>query len=167
MSIYWEKQQGNNCRIHSLNAFFGKQKITPEIFNYYCGEYDKLVQGLNSRDMDGFAECRSIVSYIIDTLTEKMCFLIPINLNGVSKKHREIWDFNRLISYFGVSVSEYFEFNKDHIWANRYIDGEWYKIDSLSGVTSQNPLKNISDNGYLIVLTNKFLVNTKTFRSMK
>ena len=66
MEIYWERQQGNNCRIHSLNAMFGHKFIDEFKFKAECSEYDKIIQGLNSIDMDGFAECRSIISYIVD-----------------------------------------------------------------------------------------------------
>ena len=56
MDIYWERQQGNNCRIHSLNAMFGHKFLDESKFKLECSEYDKIVEGLNSIDMDGFAE---------------------------------------------------------------------------------------------------------------
>ena len=29
--IYWEKQRGDNCRIHSINAFFGEIELGDNI----------------------------------------------------------------------------------------------------------------------------------------
>ena len=39
-NIYYEKQKGGLCRLHSLNAFFGKHEITVKDFNEYKTEYD-------------------------------------------------------------------------------------------------------------------------------
>jgi len=33
--IYWERQRGDNCRIHSINAFFGKEMVTEQEFYKY------------------------------------------------------------------------------------------------------------------------------------
>lgn len=154
MVIYCEKQVGNNCRIHSLNAFFGGQKIDRSLFDTHCEEYDKLIFGLNSRDMDGFAECRSIISFIIDVYTKKFCKLIPINFNGISSDNRQMWDYNRFIPSLGKSIHEYFEFNKDHVWFNKFENGIWNKIDSMHGVTQINTLTQFGDNGYLLIFNN-------------
>lgn len=151
MGIYWERQQGNNCRIHSLNAMFGHKFLDESKFKLECSEYDKIVEGLNSIDMDGFAECRSIISYIVDKYTHRFTLLIPININSIHRKNRELWKYNRLIQLLGNSIIEYFEFNKGHIWFNKFIDGYWYKIDSLSGVTKQNSIRNFGNNGFLLV----------------
>ena len=152
-NIYWERQRGNNCRIHSLNAYFGHQKISDDQFNQLCNEYDKLIHGLKSINMDGFAECRSIISYIVDKYSNKYCQLVPINFRGIHNKNRSDWQYNRFINFIGKStgIISYFEFNKDHVWFNKKVDGEWYKIDSLSGLTRINKLRNFGENGYLLV----------------
>ena len=36
--IYWERQRGDNCRIHSLNAMFGKPQISEDEFKKLCQE---------------------------------------------------------------------------------------------------------------------------------
>ena len=157
-NIYWEPQKGNNCRIHSLNAFFGRQLITEPLFKKYCTEYDDIIWGLNSIQMDGFAECRSIVSYIVDKYTKKYCALIPINLRGIHNKHRQLWEYNRFIPFLKKEfITAYFEFNKDHIWLNKYHNGKWYKIDSLSGITEINKPVRFNENGYLLVFEKTLL----------
>ncbi len=158
-NIYWEQQRGNNCRIHSLNAYFGEGKISDAEFADLCSEYDGIIYGLESIKMDGFAECRSIISYIVDKYTNKYCQLVPINLRGVHKKNRKDWEYDRFIKFLGVNkgIISYFEFNKDHVWFNMEKGGEWYKIDSLSGVTKINKPKSFSDNGYLLIFDENML----------
>ena len=158
-NIYWERQRGNNCRIHSLNAYFGESKISDSHFKTLCEEYDSLITGLESIKMDGFAECRSIISFIVDKFSNKFCQLVPINLRGVHNKNRDFWNYSRYLNFFGKEggVNCYFEFNKDHVWFNKNIHGEWYKIDSLSGVNNINKLRKFGENGYLLVFDNKIL----------
>tara|TARA_B100001057_G_C22634279_1_gene865619 strand:+ start:214 stop:978 length:765 start_codon:yes stop_codon:yes gene_type:complete len=155
-NIYWERQRGNNCRIHSLNAFFGNAKISENEFQKLCKEYDSIISGLDSIKMDGFAECRSIISYIVDKFTRKYCHLVPINFRGVHKENRQTWNYERFIDFFGKEggINSYFEFNKDHVWINKRIQNEWYKIDSLSGITHINKLKRFGENGYILVFDN-------------
>jgi hypothetical protein len=38
--IFYERQSGGLCRLHSLNAFFGRAEITPKAFSAYVKEYD-------------------------------------------------------------------------------------------------------------------------------
>lgn len=158
-NIYWERQRGNNCRIHSLNAFFGKNEISDEQFKKLCLDYDNLIFGLKSIEMDGFAECRSIISFIVDQYSNKYCQLVPINLRGIHKKNRQAWNYNRYLQFVGKEkgINCYFEFNKDHVWFNKLVDGEWYKIDSLSGVNMINKLNSFGENGYLLVFEKDIL----------
>ena len=156
--LYWERQRGNNCRIHSLNAFFGKETITDSLFNKYCQEYDKIIWGLNSSQMDGFAECRSIVSYIVDKYTNKYCALVPINLRGIHNNHRDLWNYERFLPFLKEGyIKSFFEFNKDHIWLNKLDNGKWYKIDSLSGIYEINKPNRFTENGYLLVFESTLL----------
>lgn len=156
--LYWERQRGNNCRIHSLNAFFGKELITESLFNKYCQEYDKIIWGLNSSQMDSFAECRSIVSYIVDKYTNKYCALVPINVRGIHNNHRNLWNYERLLSFLKEGyITSFFEFNNDHIWLNKLDNGKWYKIDSLSGIYEINKPTRFTENGYLLVFESTLL----------
>lgn len=159
MNLYWERQVGDNCRIHSLNAMFGFNKISENLFKEYCKEYDSMICGLDSIEMDGFAECRSIINYIVDKINRKYTQLIPINLNNIHMENRLFWKYDRFICKLGDDINEYFEFNKQHVWFNKCINGLWYKIDSLSGVTQQSSLKRFSDHGYILVFEKKAVLN--------
>jgi hypothetical protein len=162
--IYWERQRGNNCRIHSLNAFFGYNKISDNEFEENCNQYDKLIPGLKSINMDGFAECRSIISFIVDNYTNKFVQLIPINLRNVHKKNRDHWQYDRFIkSLSDGGIKQFFEFNRDHIWFNSNINNQWYKIDSISGITEINKPRKFGENGYLLIFEESMVIHEIDF----
>lgn len=153
-NIYYEKQQGDLCRLHSINAYFGYKKLDQSDFFKYCSEYDELIKGLKTQGMDGFSEGRCIISYILDKLDSKYIFLIPINSYNGIRNHIDINRYNKLIPTLWC----YFEFNKGHVWLNKKINGIWYKIDSISGVNRiDSPI--IKNNGYLLVIDGKHLYN--------
>ena len=60
INIFCERQRGDMCRMHSINNYYGRKILDETDFFRYCDKYDKLIKGLNSRNMDGFAEGRSI-----------------------------------------------------------------------------------------------------------
>jgi hypothetical protein len=153
-NIYWERQSGDLCRLHSINAYFGFKKLDHNSFFKYCSEYDDVIEGLKTQGMDGFSEGRCIISYILDKLDSKYIFLIPINSYNGIRNHIDIGRYTKLIPKLWC----YFEFNKGHVWLNKKINGIWYKIDSISGVNRiDNPI--IKNNGYLIVIDGKHLYN--------
>lgn len=154
-NIYWERQRGNNCRIHSINAFFGKEMITEQKFYEYCDEYDKIIPGLKSRNMDGFAEGRCIISYILSKIGKAHTILIPINKYKGSRDHLDLSRYESMIK--NKEITCYFEFNPNHVWLNKYIPEEnsWYKIDSLSGVNNIDPRINNNKNGIILVINQK------------
>ena len=141
--MYWERQKGNLCRLHSLNAFFGKQKISEQEFQKYCEEYDKIVPGLKTDNMDGFANGWCIINWIL-FLHGFHSVLIPIE----KYKNREFID----IDHYKKQLNSYnniCEFNEKHVWLNKKNKGQWFKIDSITGI-SQNEV-NFRRNGFIIV----------------
>ena len=153
-NIYWEKQSGDLCRMHSLNAYFGYNRLNKSTFIEYCSKYDTVIKGLQNETMDGFSEGRCIISYILDILESKYIFLIPINSYSNARKDIDIKRYNKLI----YNLNGFFEFNKGHVWYNKNINGNWYKIDSISGVNRiNNPT--INNNGYLLIIEDKHLYN--------
>jgi len=153
-NIYYEKQCGDLCRMHSINGYFGFQKIDISQFLHYCKEYDNVIKGLKTQDMDGFAEGRCIISYILEKLDNKYLFLIPLYSYKTIRNNIDIERYNKLMKQLNC----YFEFNKGHVWVNKKINGYWYKIDSISGVNKINK-PTIKNNGYLLVISDKMLYN--------
>ncbi len=39
---FYEKQHGSYCRMHALNAFYQHERLTPEIFNKLCMQFDSI-----------------------------------------------------------------------------------------------------------------------------
>jgi len=151
-SIYCERQRGDLCRLHSINAYFGYKKLCKIEFLKYCKEYDNLISGLKTTEMDGFSEGRCIISYILDKLDNKYLFLIPIkSYNGI-RNHIDIERYCKIMN----NINGLFEFNKGHVWLNKKIDGYWYKIDSISGVNKIDK-PSIKNNGYLLIVDGKLL----------
>ena len=44
LEIYFQRQDGNNCRLHSLNGYFGKNEISQQRWDEYMREYDKVLK---------------------------------------------------------------------------------------------------------------------------
>lgn len=147
LGIFCERQIGNMCRMHSINNFNGSKLLNETSFFDFCDKYDSLIKGLNSRNMDGFAEGRSIVSYIMDEIFNKFLLLIPINSYKTSREHLDIDHYNELLK----KCTYFFEFNKNHIWINKKINNKYYKIDSIGGVNETN-VKCLNNNGYFLVI---------------
>ena len=161
MNIYYQRQKNDLCRLHSLNAYYGYEKISEEQFQIYCNEYDLIIKGLNTKNNDGFCEGRNIISYILDKYNNTFCILIPINLYKKSRENIAIDHYNKLIK--NKNITQYFEFNKGHVWFNKYIKNSWYKIDSITGV-SQFDFNNIKDNGYLLIIDSyNILIELKNY----
>ena len=154
MSIYYEKQRGDLCRLHALNAYFGFKKFSDPDFFKLCREYDDEIKGLKTQVMDGFSEGRCIISYVLDKIDNKYVFLIPINSYKNARNCLDIDRYNLLIKH----INCFFEFNKNHVWINKKINRSWNKIDSISGVNRVNAPR-IGQNGYLLVLEDKVLFN--------
>ena len=146
-NLFCERQRGNMCRMHSINNYIGRELLNEKEFFNYCDNYDELIDGLNSRNMDGFAEGRSIVSFLMDKVFSKFLLLIPINSYNKSRIHLDMEHYNELLR----KCNCFFEFNKNHIWVNKKINNSFYKIDSLSGINETN-VKCLSNNGYFLVI---------------
>lgn len=160
-NIYWERQRGDNCRIHSINAFFGEKRVSDTDFYTFCDEYDKIIPGLKSRKMDGFAEARCIISHILSEIGEAHTILIPINKYTGVRDHLDLVRYDKMVN--DLEITSYFEFNPNHVWLNKYIEEEnsWYKIDSLSGLTRIDPRINFNKNGIILVIDQKKILGNE------
>tara|TARA_B100001093_G_C26769281_1_gene989305 strand:+ start:882 stop:1556 length:675 start_codon:yes stop_codon:yes gene_type:complete len=155
--MYWERQKGNLCRLHALNAYFGYQRLNETDFFSYCDEYDSLIPGLNSRSMDGFSEGRCIINYIIGKIDNVYSLTIPINSYSDSREYIDIEHYTNTLR----TCSFYFEFNKGHIWLNKKKDNMWYKLDSITGITHIDP--HLKNNGYIIVFNKQDTLNEMNY----
>ena len=131
--IYYQRQSGGLCRMHSLNAYFGEDKISPQQFEEYQQEYDIYQKKFNfqssCKDFDIVAsDQKNLVSFIL-------------------KKHKVYSRYYAMNSMFRKNINDIlsilkgdfiFIYNEGHIWGIRKKDGKWYTVDSIGGVRPAN-----------------------------
>lgn len=133
--IYYQPQNNNLCRLHSLNGFFAEEKISITDFNKYMTDYDnKYLEKYNfttsCKLFDAIAsDQKNITSYILKQY-------------GIYTKY---YSLNQL---YGKSIHDniikilegdyFFQYNEGHIWGVRRHNNKWYKVDSIGGVRCVN-----------------------------
>ena len=158
-NIYWERQVGGNCRIHSLNSFFGFNKYSEITFNKHCNDYDNINKYLYNTNISckNFdlvnSNQQNIISYILkkNNIYTKYC---PINY---------VYSFikNDIQDYINKNLNRLFMYNEGHIWAIKKYNNTWYEIDSLRGVIKINTdiisfIKNFKNVGFIIPISATF-----------
>ena len=136
--MYCEKQQGNLCRMHSINNFYQSRKLSPQQFYNYCDQYDQLYNTTNSRNCDMFNEGRNVIGFILEKISNDFTLLLYNNEISIIKPYLN-------------EISNIFCFNHSHIWIRKKINNQWYNLDSLSSPHKiQNPLQPTL--GFMIVI---------------
>ena len=115
--MYLQRQKKDLCRMHAINNFYQGEVLSEKKFLEYCLKFDKHYQVLNSREYSYFIDGDCLISFIL----------------------REISGLKTKIVY-GQEIKKYqfkdvFVFNYSHIWVRKYINGQWYNFDSLSGIS--------------------------------
>jgi hypothetical protein len=144
--IFYEPQRGGQCRLHSINAFFGSAKINDGQFETYKKTYDghiktKFNSEVSCSSYDIFnADQNTIISYILG-LHGYATRLSPFNAH-----------YAKPLNISDIKGNFFFVFNQGHIWGMRKKENNWYKVDSLSGVTvcSLSSIKNTKNIGMII-----------------
>lgn len=171
MNIYWEQQNGGLCRLHALNAFFGKHMITPQQFNDYQLEYNIWQK---KKFKNSFIDCKNfdalnsdqnnIITYLLKYKFKVFTKYFSINESQKYNKINSSLDYSLdyIISNLLDKISNKFIFiyNHDHIWGIKYKSDKWYKIDSLSGVSIINNIYseiNRKNVGFIIPICAKFI----------
>jgi hypothetical protein len=122
MSVYWERQQGDLCRMHALNAFFGKPEITPDQFYKFCDEFDAYMYG----------RCGLVVS------SRSYSMLNRYNIISWILRKYGVW-LQYVPEVYGKNIelpththgNFIFVYNFGHIWGIKLINGVAWSIDSL------------------------------------
>lgn len=151
-SIFYERQSGGLCRMHALNAFFGRSKITPDTFQKYISEYDKYL-----RERFNVHTSSSLFDLINSDQTNLVSFIlkkhkIHVRYYALNTLHRKPLDPE-------ISNAQFiFVYNFGHIWGVKKREGKHYKVDSLSGVSAFNinSLTNTRDIGIMIPIALKY-----------
>lgn len=131
--VYYEKQRGGLCRLHSLNAYYGHQKLSDSDFSRLCQEYNQEIKkkynlSVPCQSYDIIPPDQStIISYV---LKKDKVGSIYVPFNYLS---RELKERNQSLS--NLLTDFVFVYNQGHIWG---IKDKKYKVDSLSGVSNFN-----------------------------
>lgn len=130
--IFYENQYGGLCRMHSINAFFGYRKITPEMFKEFIHKYDMYIKKrfnvkTSSSDFDLVnSDQTNLVLWILKHYRIHMRYY---SLNSLYDKSVDD----------EIKKSEFiFMYNERHIWGVRLHNRKHYTVDSISGVRLYN-----------------------------
>lgn len=133
---YFERQVGNNCRVHAMNALFNRNVIDErrmrELDEQFHAHYGDT---MSTSSFDHFdiiqADTLMLVSFILEMRCKYVTHYIPI---GSAKRELFLQDFgphDRIEQVFDPTIAACLCFSRDHIWAVRKHGGEWYNLDSL------------------------------------
>jgi hypothetical protein len=125
-SLYFERQRGGLCRLHSLNHFFGRRELTEADFLEAADVFDNEQRRMFGADI---ASCRNfdlinsdqrnLVTYILST------YGIYSRYVALNQHHSHIED--------AIKAGRFFIYNHGHIWAAIEHAGAWHVLDSLNG----------------------------------
>ena len=152
--IYYERQRGGLCKLHSINAYFGKHEIKDEEFvkykKEYVDEYKKKFNTIPSTDSDDCinSDQTTVISYILKKYNIYTKFY---GLNSLFKKDikKNILDI--------LEGEFFFIYNINHIYGIRKKNNVWYSVDSIAGVKiiNINTLKNTKNVGFIVPVNKK------------
>lgn len=128
MPPYSERQRGDACRVHALNALFGRPVIDEARLGEWAREFDAHY-GYHVTDQFDCVQSDSLtlVSFILETRCKYVTHYVPL--------HRPPSPLD-LAPLLDPHVPAVLLFNANHIWCVRRWDegdGQWYNLDSLMG----------------------------------
>lgn len=136
--IYYQRQSGGLCRLHSLNAYFGKEQISIPQFEIYKKEYDvyykqkfNIESSCSNFDIVN-SDQTNIVSYI---LKKHNVYTKYYALNEIQTQSQK--DINKYIISI-LNGDFFFIYTETHIYGARNYKNKWYNVDSISGVRPMN-----------------------------
>lgn len=156
IQIYYQPQQGGLCKLHALNAFFGKEEISISRYQSLVENYDKKLKhnkhyiGMSYNDWDFLYKGNTILTHILLDNYNTYLRYIPITSTSIETDRcnnikNTITDINFIENYF------IFCFDAGHIWGLKYVMFEniltWFKVDSIGGISKiGNDLTSIFSN---------------------
>jgi hypothetical protein len=126
---YSERQRGDACRVHALNALFGRAVIDEARLKEWAHEFDAHY-GYHVTDQFDCVQSDSLtlVSFILEQRCKYVTHYVPL--------HRSSPLPVQLKPLMDPRVPALLLFNANHIWCVRKWDegdGAWYNLDSLMG----------------------------------
>jgi hypothetical protein len=155
-TIYCERQKGELCRLHALNACYGRKEISEKEFVDWGKRYDQEYSetGLpSSLQWDGvLGNQENLIAYI---LKQKSGLGVIYSPPGYTKKTLTIWGKNKISELVDPTLKRLFVFNRNHVWIYRYVKNTWISVDSIGGVKriDLNDLVYNNDVGFMSILS--------------
>jgi hypothetical protein len=133
-NIYYDPQRGGLCRLHSLNNYFGKLKISDEEFTQYMTDYN--IEYKNRYNVDitcqNFdivsSDQKNIIGYI---LKKHKIYTRYYAINQLYNKPAKI-----ILNILDGDI--FFIYNEGHIWNIKKYNDEYYSVNSIGGVNPIN-----------------------------
>lgn len=162
--MFWERQEGGLCRKHSLNAFYQESKISTQDFIEWNKKYSIYLEEKYGNKVEiiendiVYSNDIGIIPFILQRIDKIYCFHFAINQIKETFKQYNILN---IVEWLNDNES-LFIYNANHIWAMKKEKGIWYKIDSLSGISSNQCIKSLfqEKNIGIIVPRNKKFIKT-------
>lgn len=135
--IYWQQQSGGLCRMHALNAYFGKETITSNEFNKYQHMYDKEyktkfnLDAVSCKNFDiVMSDQNNIISFILKHYKVYTRYYALNQIMSCKSTYAE------LLEQFAKenSTDFFFIYNENHIYGARKKDNAWHSVNSMGGV---------------------------------
>jgi hypothetical protein len=126
MPPYSERQRGDACRVHALNALFGRPVIDEARLAHWATVFDAHYGHHVTHQFDCVqSDSLTLLSFILEQRCRYVTHYLPLTSPRVS--YVELMD---------PAVPALMLFNAGHIWTLRRWDegdGQWYNLDSLMG----------------------------------
>ena len=159
--MYLERQNGNQCRKHALNSFFGGNivqwgdiELHAENFEHF---YNLPSTNNMKNDLDFFnSDGSSLLTWIADEIDPNYFYLVL----PCGKIHQWVKEMKyNTIEDIVHETPRIMVFNKDHVYSVRKKDHKWFVLDSLSSqpyaIASLDNLTSDPSNGMVISLNRK------------
>lgn len=148
--IYWERQRGGLCRLHSINAYFGKPVYSTDDFWNAADEFDKIQN-------DRFATTTSCRKFDLVNSDQRNLISYILSKHGIYARYVAINNHKDQIDD-AITSTSFFVYDEGHIWIMSKWYGKWYKIDSVGGVGLRNPesLRREKNVGMIIPIHDKY-----------
>lgn len=143
--MYWERQRGGLCRLHSLNAFFGYQKFSDSDFINLSREFDE-------RQLRLFGQTCSSQNFDIVGSDQLNLVSFILSKFGIATRYYAINE--HLKRPLIIDCDKFFVYDAGHIWLMKKENEKWHRIDSLSGISRTNINYRQKNIGFILPVTN-------------
>jgi hypothetical protein len=136
--------------MHALNAYLGSSVYSEDMFARELAAFDAAQRArykdvVSAAAFDAvYADQRNIISHALAKL-------------GVYVRYVPLGQATSALRDMPPEVDAFFVFNSDHIWLMRRREGEWFKVDSIGGV-SRMPISSLAHEqvGLMVPVTDMF-----------